>query len=309
MDGKPLYEYARESKPLPRAIPVRECTVSIDLIDFQPASVEPGDSGHSYTWPKERLSSEEKAVFRRLTEMVHQASENEHNDKADPAVPDLESADVPEVSATTGLRPAAFKVRMTVSSGTYVRSIVHDIGLALGCGAHVVTLTRTRQGEFSLHGDEETLDEAVDEKHEAGAANGTPNGGPKQAPDEMTEEEAAMMGVDFTPPVSMTFAAATGTEADAGPSRAGPSGGCIPWPVFERALAERDALLSSERKEKEEARASGMDAEEYHQVYSDEAVMQRRRDRETLEWEQEVLKRFVSVPVPIGGSHGTARFR
>ena len=39
---------------------------------------------------------------------------------------------------------------MTVSSGTYVRSIVNDIGKALSSAAHVVVLTRTRQGEFSL---------------------------------------------------------------------------------------------------------------------------------------------------------------
>lgn len=40
---------------------------------------------------------------------------------------------------------------MTVSSGTYVRTIIHDIGVALGSSAHVVKLTRTRQGEFALN--------------------------------------------------------------------------------------------------------------------------------------------------------------
>ena len=39
---------------------------------------------------------------------------------------------------------------MTVSSGTYVRSIIHDIALALGSVAHVVVLSRTRQGDFTL---------------------------------------------------------------------------------------------------------------------------------------------------------------
>ena len=39
---------------------------------------------------------------------------------------------------------------MTVSSGTYVRSIVHDIGIALASAAHVVELVRTRQGQFAL---------------------------------------------------------------------------------------------------------------------------------------------------------------
>lgn len=39
---------------------------------------------------------------------------------------------------------------MTVSSGTYVRTIVHDIALAVDSAAHVVELIRTRQGQFAL---------------------------------------------------------------------------------------------------------------------------------------------------------------
>lgn len=34
--------------------------------------------------------------------------------------------------------------------GTYVRSLAHDMGQALGCGAHVSEITRTAVGEFSL---------------------------------------------------------------------------------------------------------------------------------------------------------------
>lgn len=48
-------------------------------------------------------------------------------------------------------RAPTFEISMTVSSGTYVRSIVHDIGIALGSSAYVVKLTRTRQGEFTLN--------------------------------------------------------------------------------------------------------------------------------------------------------------
>jgi tRNA pseudouridine55 synthase len=36
------------------------------------------------------------------------------------------------------------------SSGTYVRSLAHDIGEALGCGAHLVGLRRTKSGRFTL---------------------------------------------------------------------------------------------------------------------------------------------------------------
>lgn len=153
MDGKPLYEYARENKPLPRPIPVRECTVSIDLVDFQPAEVTPGDGGHTYRWPEKRLTAEEKETFSKLNKIVHDAEAAAAPDaKPDPKEPevDVDAPEYPEVSEATALRPGCFTVRMTVSSGTYVRSIVHDIGLALGSVAHVVKLTRTRQGEFVL---------------------------------------------------------------------------------------------------------------------------------------------------------------
>ncbi len=36
------------------------------------------------------------------------------------------------------------------SSGTYVRSLAHDLGEVLGCGAHLVGLRRTKSGRFTL---------------------------------------------------------------------------------------------------------------------------------------------------------------
>lgn len=36
------------------------------------------------------------------------------------------------------------------SSGTYVRSLANDLGIRLGCGAHLVGLRRTKSGRFSL---------------------------------------------------------------------------------------------------------------------------------------------------------------
>ena len=37
-----------------------------------------------------------------------------------------------------------------VSAGTYIRALAHDLGQALGCGAHLSELRRTRSGEFDL---------------------------------------------------------------------------------------------------------------------------------------------------------------
>jgi tRNA pseudouridine55 synthase len=44
------------------------------------------------------------------------------------------------------------RARLSVrcSPGTYVRSIAHQLGLALGCGAHVEALVRTSSGPFRL---------------------------------------------------------------------------------------------------------------------------------------------------------------
>jgi len=42
------------------------------------------------------------------------------------------------------------KIRASCSKGTYVRTLAHDIGLKLGCFAHLIALERTRSGIFSL---------------------------------------------------------------------------------------------------------------------------------------------------------------
>jgi tRNA pseudouridine55 synthase len=40
--------------------------------------------------------------------------------------------------------------RVVCSTGTYIRSLANDVGHALGCGAYLSTLCRTRIGKFSL---------------------------------------------------------------------------------------------------------------------------------------------------------------
>ncbi|HYA16827.1 MAG TPA: tRNA pseudouridine(55) synthase TruB [Bryobacteraceae bacterium] len=42
------------------------------------------------------------------------------------------------------------KLRIRCSAGTYVRSIAHELGQRLGCGAHVEELVRTQAGPFRL---------------------------------------------------------------------------------------------------------------------------------------------------------------
>jgi tRNA pseudouridine55 synthase len=58
---------------------------------------------------------------------------------------------------TSDLGRGLLRVRVAASAGFYVRSLAHDIGQALGCGAHLEALRRTRVGRFRIE-DALTLD-------------------------------------------------------------------------------------------------------------------------------------------------------
>lgn len=67
-----------------------------------------------------------------------------------------EPVDLPPVPVRIdGLEMAAWDGRELVlnvacSKGTYIRSLAHDIGRALGCGAYLSALRRTRSGSFNV---------------------------------------------------------------------------------------------------------------------------------------------------------------
>ena len=60
-----------------------------------------------------------------------------------------------------GLKDESVRFRAVVSPGTYVRSLAHELGQTLGCGAHLARLRRTRSGEFGLE-EAHTLEEIAD---------------------------------------------------------------------------------------------------------------------------------------------------
>ena len=72
-----------------------------------------------------------------------------------------------EILSVQGGR-AHFRAR--VASGTYMRSVAHDMGAAVGCGAHLESLRRIAVAEFTL-ADAHTLDELA-----AAAGKSTPCG-------------------------------------------------------------------------------------------------------------------------------------
>ena len=57
-----------------------------------------------------------------------------------------------ETGNAENLQPSTinFQLRIRCSKGTYIRTLCHDIGQALGCGGCMAALTRTRAGAYTL---------------------------------------------------------------------------------------------------------------------------------------------------------------
>jgi len=70
--------------------------------------------------------------------------------------------------AILGVEGDRARFRARVASGTYIRSVAHEMGKVLGMGAHLAGLRRTAAAEFDL-GDARSF-----EQIEAGAASGAP---------------------------------------------------------------------------------------------------------------------------------------
>jgi len=104
-----------------------------------------------------------------------------------------------------------FDFVLRCSKGTYVRTLLHDLGEALGCGAHLARLVRERQGDFQR--DRAVTWEQLLDDSAAGAvrAAGVP-------PDE---------ALGFLPEVELPAIAATGLRVGAGWAHAGAPDGPV----------------------------------------------------------------------------------
>ena len=210
VQGKRLYEYAREGKEVPVEIQKRPVEVlSMEMIEWM-------DGGtHPWHWPESEVDVVEKKVIDKvlhlegdgepagtdeiselvgtkrkredesdavkLTHHKHSKSDTKPDtvdisreesptktsiqpDSQKPTEPDPEntanvvdslgSEAVPENQIHPAPRencPApACRLRMTVTSGFYVRSLCHDLGIAVGSLGTMANLVRQRQGEFEV---------------------------------------------------------------------------------------------------------------------------------------------------------------
>ncbi|CAF9938146.1 MAG: hypothetical protein HETSPECPRED_000786 [Heterodermia speciosa] len=196
VQGKRLYEYAREGKEVPVEIQERPVEVQeLRIVEW----LEGGS--HQYKWPSQEAETEDKEpaeVVLHLqdipgtsTETCKKQSENEDHsrkrrrtvdeeeDVVAASVPTRKSQQVektfcmsgglqepdPEgtenaksedpVSISQGLssseeQPPAVRLRMTVTSGFYVRSLAHDLGKAVDSLGCMSDLIRTTQENFQL---------------------------------------------------------------------------------------------------------------------------------------------------------------
>lgn len=186
VQGKRLYEYAREGKDVPKEIEERPVEVKeLEVLEW----MEGGS--HKYKFPKEEAENEAKDLAENVLHLgdVVATSENASEDQSlnvtastgtkrkralddgDGVVPSKESKPrhdgEPQCLMSGGLQnpddspkqidtllavkgPPAVKLRMTVTSGFYVRSLSHDLGEVVGSLACMCELVRTRQGDFEL---------------------------------------------------------------------------------------------------------------------------------------------------------------
>ncbi|KAF2434108.1 pseudouridine synthase [Tothia fuscella] len=165
VNGKRMHEYAREGGEVPKlqARPV-SCT-TLELVEWLP----PGS--HGFGFPTEDASKEQRAMAEKLMGIAaggwkRKGTPSREEEAAAAAAagagagaisttePGLESETKPRSRSATPKstsNPPAARLRMTVTSGFYVRSLCHDLGAAVDSLAIMSSLIRTRQGDFDIH--------------------------------------------------------------------------------------------------------------------------------------------------------------
>ncbi|KAH3671577.1 hypothetical protein OGAPHI_000280 [Ogataea philodendri] len=152
MEGMPLYEYARRGLPLPRKIEPRE----VQVYELQVAD-DSLSTDHGYEFLKSEIDEDGTALVDKLSGNPtlndhHVTFSNEYMEKckADSSLssepePVHEIKEVPE-----NFKAPLLHFTSKVSSGTYIRSLISDIGRAVGSSSYMVKLVRHKQAEWDL---------------------------------------------------------------------------------------------------------------------------------------------------------------
>ncbi len=143
VDGKRAYDLARKDKDVelkPKVLVIDE----IELLEYRAEKTKPLSNSPrgGEDWP---LSSSPRGGEDSLS---YGAKENE------PAIPRTGMRNKAFLTATvpddTTTDYPSITIRVVCSKGTYIRALARDIGSALGSGAHLTALRRTRVGDVSV---------------------------------------------------------------------------------------------------------------------------------------------------------------
>ncbi len=122
--GKPLFYWARENKLDGINIPQREITIKTLSLK----------------------SVTTKATNELVAQVISDISRIEGEFRQKEAISDWRN--LSEINTSTSY-PLA-RIAVTCTSGTYIRSLAHNLGKKLSCGALAYRIQRTRVGEYSL---------------------------------------------------------------------------------------------------------------------------------------------------------------
>lgn len=135
----------------PAATRRRRNSSSEPSVDGDSKQIETDQRGAEDTMRKPSAADDERSIPPEAAATKHIALPSDEIEVSKPAV--LENRPIGQPSTTESLSPdsaPAARIRMTVTSGFYVRSLCHDLGKAVGSLGLMSTLVRTRQGQFEL---------------------------------------------------------------------------------------------------------------------------------------------------------------
>ena len=126
VNGKPLYQWAREDKLSEIEIPKREFEIyDFDLLEIKDVS-------------KQKIK---KTIYKNINSVTGDFRQNKILKKW---------AEFFERNSIETFKTATCRIHC--SSGTYVRSLAHKLGMELGCGAIALDILRTKVGIYTVRG-------------------------------------------------------------------------------------------------------------------------------------------------------------
>ncbi|AJT25396.1 BBM_1a_G0043770.mRNA.1.CDS.1 [Saccharomyces cerevisiae] len=156
MDGKPLHEYAREGKPLPRAIEPRQVTI-YDLKVFSDSLKRDHDYPLLRPTTEEAVDTVKNLNANMLNDVLYFSKEYTEKHSLDSEVAKVEEPfplseqEEQEIQKEgDSYRAPKLHFKANVSSGTYIRSLVSDIGKSMRSSCYMVKLIRLQQQDWSL---------------------------------------------------------------------------------------------------------------------------------------------------------------